>query len=38
MMDETRTYFDEEIDQSELMTNKHKNVCATLSYVEHFLI
>ena len=37
-IDETRNYFFEEIKQSELMCNKHKKVCATLNYIEHFLI
>ena len=37
-MDETRNYFLEEIKQNELMSRKHKNVCTTLNYIEHFLI
>ena len=37
-IDETRNYFFEEIDQNELMSRKHKNVCTTLNYIEHFLI
>ena len=37
-IDETRNYFVEEIKQNELMCNKHKKVCATLNYIEHFLI
>ena len=37
-MDETRKYFLEERKQNELMSNKHKNVCATLNYIEHFII
>ena len=37
-IDETRNYFVEEIKQNELMCNKHKKVCATLNYMEHFLI
>ena len=37
-INETRNYFVEEIDQSELMSKKHKKVCATLNYIEHFLI
>ena len=36
--DETRIYFPEEIEQNELMIRKHKKVCATLNYIEHFLI
>ena len=35
---ETRNYFVEEIEQSELMSKKHKKVCTTLNYIEHFLI
>ena len=26
------------IDQNELMSKKHKNVCTTLNYIEQFLI
>ena len=37
-IDETRNYFFEEIEQNKLMSKKHKNVCATLNYTEHFLI
>ena len=37
-IDETRNYFLEEIEQNELMSKKHKKVCITLSYIEHFLI
>ena len=37
-MDEARNYFLEEIKQNELMSKKHKKVCKTLSYLEHFLI
>ena len=33
-----RNYFVEDIDQNELMTKKHKKVCTTLNYIEHFLI
>ena len=36
--DETRTYFLEEIKQNELMSKKHKRVCRTLNYIEHFII
>ena len=35
---ETKRYFDDEIDQNELMCKKHKKVCMTLIYTEHFLI
>ena len=37
-IDETRNYFLEEIKQNELMSKKHKKVCLTLNYTEHFLI
>ena len=37
-IDKTRDYFLEEIKQNELMSRKHKEVCATLNYIEHFLI
>ena len=37
-MDEARNYFLEEIKQNELMSKKHKKVCTTLNYIEHFLI
>ena len=36
-VEETRNYFFEEIEQNELMSNKHKNVSTTLNYIEHFL-
>ena len=36
-IDETRNYFIEKIKQSEL-SEKHKKVCTTLNYIEHFLI
>ena len=37
-MDETRNYLIEEINRNELMSKKHKKVCTTLNYIEHFLI
>ena len=37
-IDKTRNYFLEEIEQNELMIKKHIKVCATLNYIEHFLI
>ena len=37
-IDETRNYFLEEITQNELMCKKHKKICTTLNYNEHFLI
>ena len=30
-------YFIKEINQNELMSKKHKNVCAALNYIEQFL-
>ena len=37
-VDETRNYFFEEIKPNELMIRKHKKVCTTLNYIEHFII
>ena len=37
-IDETKNYLLEEIKQNELMSGKHKTVCTTLNYIEHFLI
>ena len=37
-IDETRNYFLEKIKQSELMSRKQKNICATLNYIKRFLI
>ena len=37
-INKARHYFVEEINQNELMSNKHKNVCTTLNYIEHVLI
>ena len=37
-IDKTRNYFLEAIEQNELMIKKHIKVCATLNYIEHFLI
>ena len=37
-IDETRNYLIEEINQKELMCNKHKKVCWTLNCIEQFLI
>ena len=37
-IDETRNYFFEKTEQNELMSKKHKKVCMTLNYIEHFLI
>ena len=35
---DTRNYFLEEIEQIELMSNKHRKVCTPLNNTEHFLI
>ena len=37
-IDETKNYLVKEIHQKQLMSNKHKKVCTTLYYIEHFLI
>ena len=37
-IDETRNHLLEELKQNELMSRKHKTVCTTLNYIEHFLI
>ena len=37
-IDEEITYLLEEIKQNKLMSRKHKKVCATLNYIEHFFI
>ena len=37
-INETRNYLTEEINQNELMTKKHKKVCTTPNYIEHFLV
>ena len=37
-IDETRKYFLKEIEQNELTSKKHKKVCTTLNYIEHFFI
>ena len=36
-IDEIRNYFIEEINQNELMSEKHKNVCKILNYIDHSL-
>ena len=35
---EIKNYFIKKIDQNELISKKHKKVCAVLNYNEHFLI
>ena len=37
-IDETRNYLIEEINRNQLISKKHKMVCTTLNYIEHFLI
>ena len=37
-INKTRNYFLEEIKKNEMMSKKHKKVCITLNYIEHFLI
>ena len=37
-INETRNYFLEEIKQNDLTSKKHKKVCTTLNYIEHFLV
>ena len=37
-IDETRNYLIEETNRNKLLSKKHKKVCTTLNYIEHFLI
>ena len=37
-IDETKNFFLKEMEQNELMSRKHKKVCTTLDYTEHFFI
>ena len=37
-IDETRNGLIEEINRNELMSKKHKKICTTRNYIEHFLI
>ena len=37
-IEEIKIYFIREIDQTELITKKHKKLCKTLNYIEHILI
>ena len=37
-VDGTRNYLIEEINRNELMSKKHKKVCTTLYYIEHFIL
>ena len=34
---EINNYFIKEMDKNKLLSNKNKNVCTTLNYIEHFL-
>ena len=36
--DETRNHFIEKMNQNELISNEHRNICTSLNYVEHLLI
>ena len=38
VIEETSNYFMTEIDQDEFMNNKHRKVCTTLNYIQHFFI
>ena len=37
-IDESRNYIDQEKEQNELMSKKHRKVCTIINYIEHFLI
>ena len=37
-IDETKHYLLEKINRDELIVKKHKKVCTTLNYIEHFLM
>ena len=37
-IDETRNYLIEEINRNEFISKKHKKICATINYIEDFLI
>ena len=37
-IDEIKSYFLEKVEQKELISKKHKKICATLNYIKHFLI
>ena len=37
-LDEAKNCLIEEINRNELMSKKHKRVCTTLNYIQHFLI
>ena len=37
-VDEIKNYVIEEINRNEMISKKHKKVCTTPNYIEHFLI
>ena len=37
-IDETRNYFIKEINQNELMSRKHKEICRGFNYIEHLFV
>ena len=37
-IDEIKNYLNEEINQHELMSKKHKKVCRVLNYIDHLFI
>ena len=37
-LEEKKNYFIKEIDKDKLTSTKHKKVCMTLNYIEHFII
>ena len=37
-IDETRNYFLQEVKHNRLISRKHKHVCTSLNYIEHFLV
>ena len=36
--DEKKNYFTKEMNQNELISKNHKNICRVLNYIEHLLI
>ena len=37
-INETRNCFLEEIDENGMISRKHKQICTTLNYMEHFIL
>ena len=37
-IDEKKNYFTKEMNQNELISKNHKNICRVLNYIEHLLI